>query len=469
MNEKNSSLERALCAIYKHPAPSAAFLNTLEQDLLARLGSRAAGRNLQPERSRTPNTIRRRLLFAAAGLLLVMMIFIAAVGPDRVLASFQWLIGYLPGVGFVQDTGTVRVLQAPVSISREGVTITVNEVVADIETTRIMMRVTGIRNLQQLAQEGVDEPTGPVRLSLQDGTDLDLKGYSLDFSNVQQLAVDLIYGPMPRDSMEAVLSFSQIPGIPSGAAPEDWSVHLSLVPGSHNRRISPAAPLTVTGDEAQGISITLESFAQVGTRTAIRARLNTPIELGEPDWKWASSLRLIGPGGRIVPFLTGPEYDSHHANLVTFETTNLMPGETYTLNLNGPIELVRAVEAGPGSQFTFDPGPDPRPGQSWSLDQTLRASEFRIHLVGVHLASNHRDETYRLIFSFEKQPGVSGLMVHPIGDHPETIRSGPGPLKPWVEFVEIPNEPIQFQLGPIFVPVEGSWEVSWVVPDHGDR
>ncbi|MDD5370582.1 MAG: hypothetical protein PHQ40_15980 [Anaerolineaceae bacterium] len=55
-------------------------------------------------------------MLAGAGLLLAIAVIITAVGPERVLAAVRGLMGYIPGVGFVQDSETSRVPAAPVSL-----------------------------------------------------------------------------------------------------------------------------------------------------------------------------------------------------------------------------------------------------------------------------------------------------------------------------------------------------------------
>ena len=50
----------------------------------------------------------------AAALLLVAALIIGALGPQRVWAQVQRLLGYVPGVGLVQNTAGLRVLVEPV-------------------------------------------------------------------------------------------------------------------------------------------------------------------------------------------------------------------------------------------------------------------------------------------------------------------------------------------------------------------
>lgn len=69
-----------------------------------------------------PKTNRRMLVWRAAAILafLLSILFFAA-GPQNVLAAVrQWLGQYIPGIGFVEDSGTLRILEAPLTVKIEG-------------------------------------------------------------------------------------------------------------------------------------------------------------------------------------------------------------------------------------------------------------------------------------------------------------------------------------------------------------
>jgi hypothetical protein len=476
MNRKNSpsTLEMDLHALYTRPNPQSAFLNMLEQDLLAQLH---AG-SIQPERQLHPTPRarlgRRTLLLAGAGLLLAIAVIVTTVGPERVLAAVRGLIGYIPGVGFVQDSETSRVLAEPVSLTRDGVTVTVDEVVADTQSTRIKMHVEGIRNLRKITADGLGQPTGPKRLTLLDGTLIELKGGSFRYFDAPWMTAEMTYAPLPLNTSEVILSFAQIPGIPPGKAPEDWSLHLQLKPGSESSRLVAATPATVTGVESAGISLTVESIAQLEGRTALKVRLNGASELGHLVWSWGDRLLLMDAAGNSVPWLVQPKADPGQSGMVTGEVKALAPGESYTLHLQGPIELIQRVEPEAASQFTLDLGPDPQIGQSWALDQTLQVNGHPLHLTGAQLYTGMDGTGFNLTFLFERQSGISTAMVYPLETPPATQHYGPGDvltqekftlLRPWVEFKEMPNVPLTFQVNEISILVEGEWEVSWAVPN----
>jgi hypothetical protein len=178
--------------------------------------------------------------------------------------------------------------------------------------------------------------------------------------------------------------------------------------------------------------------------------------------------------GHSVPWLVQPKADPGQSGMITGEVKALAPGENYTLHLQGPIELVQRVDPGAASQFTFDPGPNPQIGQSWKLDQTLQVAGHPLHLTGAQLYTGMDGTGFNLTFLFERQSIVSAAWVYPLENHPATQRYGLGDvltqgkftlLRPWVEFKEMPNVPLTFQVNQISTLVEGEWEVRWVVPN----
>ena len=111
-------IEGALSALYSTAAPRVAFVANLERQLLARgavlTKPRAAGES--PRRRWWVRWVQhlsqRRWATIALGLLLAVAVGLAAVGPQRVWAEAQRLLGYVPGIGFV-DLEETRVLTFP--------------------------------------------------------------------------------------------------------------------------------------------------------------------------------------------------------------------------------------------------------------------------------------------------------------------------------------------------------------------
>jgi len=105
--ERAPRIEGSLTALFSAATPDAAFVANLERQLLAQgtilVGQHAAGESplrrwwarwAQPSGQRRWATIALSLLLAA-------VVALAAVGPRRAWAEVQRLLGYVPGIGFV--------------------------------------------------------------------------------------------------------------------------------------------------------------------------------------------------------------------------------------------------------------------------------------------------------------------------------------------------------------------------------
>jgi hypothetical protein len=78
-------------------------------------------------------------------MLILLTISLILAGPERALAALRGLLGYyIPGIGLVDEEGGLRVLADPVTIERDGITITVEQDVLDSEQTILIYRVEGI-------------------------------------------------------------------------------------------------------------------------------------------------------------------------------------------------------------------------------------------------------------------------------------------------------------------------------------
>ncbi len=102
-----------------------------------------------------------RWTVGAGGLLLALAVAFLAVGPQRVWADLQRLLGYVPGVGFVNLEET-RVLTAPVTVTRDGVTLRVEEVLAAPDGTTVVISSEGLPP----EDEVVDGSRDPRAMSL---------------------------------------------------------------------------------------------------------------------------------------------------------------------------------------------------------------------------------------------------------------------------------------------------------------
>ena len=121
------------------------FSDTFELELEKAMGlSDASPQFVQSLRQKVLNSPRPgywhrplvwRTVFVLAFILTVLFF---TVGPQNVLAAVrQWMGQYLPGIGFVEDANTLRILETPATVMIEGVEVTIRWAYTNDEQTVI--------------------------------------------------------------------------------------------------------------------------------------------------------------------------------------------------------------------------------------------------------------------------------------------------------------------------------------------
>ena len=137
-NSSPNQIEYHLERYFRSGAPRPGFISSLRQELLGEiehLNRPASRRTWLPPRKRLP-----AWRYLAPILLSIFLLTVLAVGPQQVLAAIQNLLGYIPGLGFVQHPETALVLLQPVSESQEDVQLTVVDGVADKSNIRLLIK-----------------------------------------------------------------------------------------------------------------------------------------------------------------------------------------------------------------------------------------------------------------------------------------------------------------------------------------
>ena len=94
------------------------------------------------ERKSLVTTLRTRPM---AVILNSMLILLAISGTVYALGH---MMGYIPGVGFVEGNAPIRVLYEKGSVQRDGITLVMQQLVADSAQTLVMYRIKGISMFQ---------------------------------------------------------------------------------------------------------------------------------------------------------------------------------------------------------------------------------------------------------------------------------------------------------------------------------
>lgn len=178
------------------------------------------------ERKSPMTTLRSRPLLAV---LIALVVVLALSGVAYALGR---ALGYIPGVGMVNQSLPIRILSEPVVAERDGLTVTISTLVADSEHTFIAYRIDGIIVPEKppLMCDAAMLPS----LQLPDDSRLDVLtggyggGIGGEVGTVLKLDQSVTYAAIPAGVNTVALTFSCI--LPEGHGPENWQIALGLSP-----------------------------------------------------------------------------------------------------------------------------------------------------------------------------------------------------------------------------------------------
>jgi hypothetical protein len=503
--QRSQSTEEALKALFGTIAPDEDFVNRLEQQLLAQRMVAVSSQVAHQEARHGLWPLgfllfgRQRWALAAISLLLVVATLVSFIGPQRVLAEFWRMFGYVPGIGFV-DFENARVLAAPVAVSRDGITLRVEQVVSQKDRTVVAISSEGLPPEDRLWPR--DDKSGEkadftARLRMPDGSVLEMKTWTLRLG-----AGTLTFAPIPDGIYRTTLEVKRLPLVPSGAAPEDWAVPLELRPAT-GELVAELFPPTYAPEAAvdthHNITLRVLEVAQTAERTVLRLQVQWP----HPDWRFtgiefastmpwlsddlghiynrpvvssnsavASVVQAITPG-EPAPTPTVPTREETKEYVAVSPSARQLTYTVESLSFNIPAE----------GGFVVNLGDNPQIGDYWPLDVTLNAAGVPVRITGVRLTrgEKHTGEgiqpTWRLDFDVVEVPQGDdqerylhwfGLSVPQVGygsggNHDFVT----GRRHQYLDLDELPQSPLTVRLESAEVEIRGPWVVTWPVADAG--
>ena len=340
--QEPSELESKLDRIYSSAAPDPLFAARLESRLVDRAASfpEAAGSPAFWRTGLFVGFFRRPILVGIAAFLMILLVSIGLIGPQKVLAEFQRLLGYLPGYGFVQPDQTLY-LPAPVTVQQGDFTLVVTGVVADSTATQVDFTVTGLPQQKFLTHEHY---TGPAMyLLLPDGTHLNETGSSVTAGN--DLRGSLSFPALPKGVDHVTLMLPGLPTLPSGFAPDNWSAVLDLQAARTNGPagtgttssallVQPYIPENASAT-ARGVTVRVLQVAQGSQETGIQVQYTwqdtdwiqlggNPGQLGDGTGSTYQRFLLILRAGRAFIWNGDPWSHGPHPEL---QSASLDPGK----------------------------------------------------------------------------------------------------------------------------------------------
>ena len=331
------------------------------------------------ERKPLMTTLRARPVVA---ILIALLILLAL---SSVVYALGRAFGYIPGVGLVDQSVTIRVLAEPVTVKQQGISVTISKIIADSTRTFITYRVDGIPFIENEADACAFLP----EMRLPDGSQLENIGGGegipvIRNGNFMHFEADYVYSPVPYGSNHVTFMVSCV--LPKATGSIDWEIPLILVPAPANYA-TPVVEIAVTADGAKN---------------------KTGLHL-EKVLEFADSYVLVGkfsdggdlPGPLYMSTASDSEYLPHiedaNGNSVSFKVReDLRPDPDWDVAYYWAYEIPKPV-ATPvkitvdrvkiskhdTAQFKFDTGDHPQVMQKWDLNLPVKLgpSEFVVDSV----------------------------------------------------------------------------------------
>jgi len=488
---KKRDLHAALIKVFAAPPPNERFAAALEARLQNRAGQLRREWVTRPQESTWHEGLKpgRRVLLLGALLVVAIMAAstVVIVGPGQVWAALQQLIGFVPGIGFV-DLQETRLLAQTTAQTQDGITLVVDEVVAERDQTQLHYHIEGLPS--DLAWHMGPEYTGEEEAWL-----ITEEGYRYLVGSVSMSENEgyLGFPALPKGIFSVTLEVSRLPFTRRGALPEKWRIPLRLEPGMA-RVAAGKLPTTVYTDAAlvrSGVRISIPVVAigkEVTAVTLVGEALN-------PSWGM-SALHSPNPvTGEYEIYLTddqGRRYEQSYPAAVPappMEPQVIRPGERLaqlsetlafqplTADVVGVTLHIPAVDVEVPTEVSFevDVGENPQVGDVFPLDIPLKVADFGVRFERGEI---QRDQEGRIVLRLTTAP------VEPRGDKqlslPEVSAPGTCCLIETGFEVETKRLSVSFELrnndgslrtGPqtVFinnavVTLLGPFEVSWPIP-----
>jgi hypothetical protein len=481
-----TELERTIQAAIDVPDPTPQFLTSLGDKLEAKAKARVRGDEQDQQNTRRYLEIFRRPAWQIVVVfLLVVAMSVLALGPQNVLAQVQRLIGYIPGIGFI-DQKQARILSAPVEIHREGVTLKVEQVLAEPGRTLVIFSSQGLP-AETIGYTPSSFPKPLIRLP--DGSELEAVWEELHYGGGK-----IEFFGLPEDIYRITFEIDRLPMLPPGTAPESWKVPLLLRPatGEPPDEIYPQLyePIEAFAD-VNRVKVRILQVAQSAEDTGLQVMF----EWENQDWELADTYHygeLHDDLGYL--YRTFDHYSQSSSAMVVggkpdeWEKKREMRSSPSVETYHFPALSLAAREAifrlpslsffvPTMASFTFDPGPNPQLGQTWDLNETLEIAGIPIHLTGARLTEDaqfSQDELlYRIEFTFRTPtdlPRIISSFMFNI-DREETRGASviqqwgyPGVFKASMLFLQVPQEPQEFGFERFRITLQGPWEIRWQIP-----
>ena len=441
------------------------------------------------------SSMKPQFKFALAVLLVLAVLAVISFTVPPVATAMRHVLGYVPGLGLVEQGEPLRVLAEPVSADRDGINYIVDKGSSDSQRTILLVSVRGFdRQNQPLGCTG-----GEPRLRLAGGKILAIQE-ATGFGSASDYNQRMVFPPLPIDEKEVVLEVPCLLPVFEGKWPENWQIPLRFVAAGDSQlapviELSPAP--TVNGSDQPGTAPTQPAASSAQTAETIESALPAAspygiaisldkvvdledgyILLGSLSWTDA----LLGDYGCIS---VNPTLLDADGKPVSFEEiapdSSARPGgkrSNWAYKVHGkqhrwPLTLKTDADVtlGPPAQpsFALDLSSPPAPGESKDLNIDVELSDHTIEVLR-YSAGTDAQGNGTLEFSMQSDSkNVMGASLYDL-DHPVLGGGGGGggggdaqmPFTAGFTYNGLlPTGQVRIGMSTLMLYIEGDWSVTW--------
>lgn len=357
-------------------------------DLWPRVRDLLITRTAASRRGVMPSAMGRPAL-ALSIVLAAIALSLMLIGPSRALAAVYELLGYIPGIGLVDEASGLRVLAQPAILERDEVRVTVEQGVLDSERTVVSYRVDGIPASAYPLREGDPycnlSPDLSPELHILDRVVL-LPTTATSGGWISGYQSRLVFPALPLDANQAELRIPCLNGTARGTLPERWKLALRFVPAPpgmtffHIADVTPGSEGASVSGRGSGMGLYLERVIELQEEYILIGTFRQGEELrGSRVMGISSSAEIFDAAGRALPYETPSELDLGSQGVGVFPwayqiAKDFTPPLTLTLRA---VDVEIPVDA----IIEFETGLNPPVGQEWRIDQDLNLAGYTVHVV----------------------------------------------------------------------------------------
>lgn len=348
-----------------------------------------------------PRNVFRPVWVMAFVLILAILIF----SVPGIAAAFGRVFGYVPEVGLVETTTGLRMLAEPVSVTREGIKLTITHVLVYEDRVELTYEVNGIDPVYGNTSDmcGAYHPENnfwsdaDADLRLPDGTVV-RRDYAGEYQSENRYAMKPIYAiHVPAEVTEMTMVLKCLPFTKLGSVPENWEVPFKLIsipagtvlghPVIEVEQPTQEVNASPTAEPASAPKVTMTLERIVPTDSATIFYLN--FHMADPDPSLISIMPvgayMIDSQGQMIQLIGNfvwEPFDHQDGAPFEFVSASKPADGPLTIFVEKTVAYYMPLFTDPPQatreelSFTFDAGTDVQQGQVWTLDEGFQIAGY---------------------------------------------------------------------------------------------